>query len=195
MTIMLSSCLEESPTSPSTKTSYWKLTGKEIWWQHRVSSNIPGDVAWSPLENINSFPYGATYTNYYVGDTYLYALIGSEYNLTVTDSSTTLARKWTTNFSWDPLPINVTADTLYQIAAETKGDGGNMMHISNFYLASGSTNDWKVSANKNAGKISAHVSMAKPLDVSKPDKMAIKVVLSTAYATIDYRYIYEWVTE
>ncbi len=193
--IMLSSCFEDSSTTPSTKTSYWKLTGKEIWWQYKLSTNIPGDVAWSQWENINSFPYGATYTISYYNDTYRYALIGSEYNLTVTDSSYAMARKWTTNFSWDPLTVNMTADTLYKVAAETKGDGGNMMHISNPYKASGSTNDWIVYANKNGGKTYAQVKIPKPIDETNPEKMAIKVVLTTGYAVIDYRYIYEWVTE
>lgn len=190
----LSSCFEDNPTTPN-KSSFWKQTGKEIWWTYKISTSIPGDVAWSPLENINSFPYGATYTVVYSGGTNKYALIGSEYNLTVTDSSDVLARKWTTTFTWDPLTAKMTADTLYPVGAETVGDGGNMMFISNSYKASGTTNDWIVSATRNGGKTVAKVKIAKPIDETKADKMAIKVLIASAYASIEYRYIYEWVTE
>lgn len=188
-----SSC--DNPSTPEPSESYWKQVDKEIWWTYKISTSIPGDVAWSVRENINSFPYGATYTVVYSNDTYKYALIGSEFNLTCTDSSYALARKWTTKFTWDPLPTNMTADSLYSIGAETKGDGGNMMYISNSYKASGTTNDWIVTANKNAGKILGKVKIAKPIDETKADKMAIKFNIASAYANIEYIYIYQWIAK
>jgi len=187
--ISLNSCLEDDPVSPS-KTSFWKLTGKEINWMHKTQ----GDQ-YSEWETISAVPYGTKYTVIMTTDTYDYTLLGEDYDFTCIDSSYALAHKWTTNFAWDPLPITMLADTLYQIAAETKGDGGNMTHISNSYNYPGTSNDWIVAAARNAGKTFAKVKISKPIDVENPGKRAIRVSISCAYGQIEHTYIYEWVTE
>jgi hypothetical protein len=170
--------------------SYWKQTGKVINWQHRETSTND----WGQWEAIDSVPNGSWPINCQWG-IITYGLSGAEYNLTCTDLGNWDGKGTTTNFSWDPLPNVMTADVLYDIAAETKGDGGNMMLISNSYRASSSTNDWLLRAYRNAGKTYEKIKISKPIDITKPDKMAIKVQIACSYALIEYTYIYEWVTE
>jgi hypothetical protein len=195
ITIMLSSCFEDNPTTPKTKTSYWKQTGKEIWWSYQIDSPYQSG-SMSDWAKVGFIPYGETFTVVRTGyDTKIYTLLGNEYNYTCRDSSVGMARKWTTTFNWDPLPNYMTADSLYTIGAETIGDGGNMLEISNSYDYSIGTNGWVLLANRNGGKTFAKVSIAKPTDVANPVKMVFKVNIASAFAIIEYRYIYELVAE
>ncbi|MEI6090328.1 MAG: hypothetical protein WCR42_07755 [bacterium] len=195
ITVILISCSDDTPTEPKVKTSFWKQTGKEIWWSYQIDSQYQSGSL-STWAKVASIPYGASFTVVRTGfDTKVYKLVGAEYNYTCLDSSVVMANKYSTTFSWDPLPVNMTADSLYTLGAETKGDGGNMLEISNVYKYANSTNDWVLLAYRNTGKTLAKVKIAKPTDVENPVKMAFKVNIASAYATIEYRYIYEWVTE
>lgn len=191
--IILTSCSEDTPTSSTPKTSFWKQTGMEIWWIYEINGTAQSGT-WSSLEKIGAIPYGNSFTvSRTPYGTHLYSIIGADYNFTLTDSNYVMVHKYSTDFSWDPLPVNMTADTLYTMGAEVKGDQG-MISGSDAYKYSGS-NSWILTVNRNAGKTYAKVKISKPTDLTNPDKMVIKYHVTSAYAFIDYMYIYEWVTE
>jgi hypothetical protein len=189
---MLNSCLfddDDDPVSPS-KSSFWKLTGKQYWWMPRDNSNQFG-----PLVQIPSVPYGTWFHvqgwSYHIG--------GLEYQLVVTDSAHAGGATATHSFYWAFLPQKMIADTLYPVSAEAQGPNSGGVNITNpgdYTINHPSfSNDWAVAADKYSGKVTGKVKIPKPPDVNNPKKMAILVGVSCAYGVIDYIYIYEWVTE
>jgi hypothetical protein len=191
--VMLTSCKEDSPTSP-TKTSFWKHTATEISWSYEINSTEQSGSR-TPMEQIASIPFGISSTVVRTGySTIHFSLYGSDYNISCTQQYEGSATIDSTNFAWDVLPAKMLADTLYTIAAETKG-AGNMMHMSNPGLYTEALVDWVVYAYRNTGKISAKVKISKPSNLNSPDKMFIKASIASSYANIEYKYIYEWVTE
>jgi hypothetical protein len=187
--LTLNSCTpKDDPVSP-TKTSFWKKNDIVINWQHRDSSNQYGN--W---EEINGIPNGTWIINGQWG-AMTYGLLGTYNNLTCTyKESWAGGNNITTNFAWDPLPSTMNADTLYNVAAEVKGGNGSI-NITNFYKASEICNDWSVATDDHMGKTYGKVKGSKPIDVTKPDQMAIRVVFTSYYAVFQFTYIYEWVTE
>lgn len=196
--LTLNSCTKkDDPVSPTT--SFWKQTDKAIWWSYRVESSIPGNVAWSAWESINPFPYGATYTKVLDGDQRTFTFTGEETMLTLVDVSAFWGKS-TLVYDWHRLPTSMNADVLYDIAAQvTKVEGpdhaGGSIHITNFYKASETSYGWSVATGHMNDKTYGTVKASKPLDVTKPDQMAIRVNLSTSYAQIQFTSIYEWITE
>jgi len=165
--------------------SSWKQTGKEIIWMHRDAKTND----WTPWEAIDSVPLGI-WPIPYQGGTITYGFSGGEHSL-----KSTYVDSWGTNLtyncSWDPLPTKMKAEVSYDVAAEVTGDGG-AIHITDFYYASSTSNNWSVAAGRYSGKTYGKVKGSKPEDVNRPEKMAIMVALSTHYAIIQYKYIYEW---
>lgn len=175
--------------------SYWRQVDKEIWWQHEINSDLQsGDR--SPWEKISDLPFNQDFVVIRNGyNTMYYHIYGSEFNYTCTDSMNHFPGRHITNFSWDPLPAIMLAEVLYPIAAETKGDGGNMMLISEPYNFPGNTNDWLLRAYRNGGKTTSQIKIPKPYNLNNPNKMAVKVNIASTFAAIDYIYIYQWITE
>jgi hypothetical protein len=185
----LNSCFDDDPVSP-TKTSFWKLTGKQYWWTPRNDLNQFGD-----LVQIAAIPYGTwfhiTGVSYYVG--------GLEYKFVCVDSTHNDHSTKTHNFLWGFLPDKMIADSLYPVSGEVNGPWSGGVVISNpgDYTSNhpSFTNDWVINTSIHSGKLTGKVKIPKPPDINNPKKMAILVGIACAYANINYIYIYEWVTE